>query len=218
MNRDDVLIVMGHNGHPKFVEMAEVAVQWLVKHEYPHILFQTDDSKHLKRPFHMKYGMLKKAMHFWDHKWYVWMDVDSFMVNPIDELFTDDYDIGVPVKEKGAPRSRRHGSHLYAGLSVWKKGPRADWVLERYGQQKYSCDQKELHLIVAPYVPLNDEFYDKAWHVFQTPHFDLKLFPQDEYFHMDAIKEMRRWEDHVKILHFKGYLQKSWNEYKRFLT
>ena len=219
MNRNDVLIVIGHNGHPKFVEMAEISASWIDKYQYPYVVFQTAEKRYKKYPFHMKYEMLKKAMEAFNHKWYVWMDADSFMVNPIDELFTDDYDVGVPLKEKGVPKSNQHGSHMYAGLSVWRKGLKATWTLERYGERRYSCDQKQLHVIVGKYIEFDDKFYDRAWEVISTPNFDLKLFPQDEYFHMTAIQEMRKWEDHIKIIHFKGReLQKKWDEYKRFLV
>ena len=209
---------MGHNGQPRFEGYSQIAKASVEKFGYKCAMFVMDDPVYQKYPFYMKSEILHLAFETGLHDWVVWMDVDSIMVNPIDELFTENYDLALPTKEREARKPRQHGSFLYAGFSVWKVGEGARWILDKYLEHNVSCDQKELHGIIGKEMTLDKSVFDRVGEIVTTDHFKLKLLDQDVYFHMDAIKEMRPWEEHVKLLHFKGrYLQQKWNEYQRFI-
>jgi hypothetical protein len=209
----DVLIVMGHNGNPHYVEMANLAVEYIERQGYPYRLVQMGEKKFQEYPMHMKSVILKGAFASSDARWIVWMDVDSVMVNPIDEMFEGDYDLGVPRKEEGAPLSRNHGSYLYSGIMVWQRGPGAMWLLNELGNNEHISDQKRLHEIIQPHISLDSI---EVGQTYQTVQYRLKIFDQDKYFHMTALHEMRRWDEGVKVLHFKGGLHRkgTWALYK----
>jgi len=211
--RDDVLIVQANNGDPHYVEMSEVSVEYIKKQRYNYQSIQFGGNHYNKYPMHMKAAAIKGAFASSSAKWVVWTDVDSVMVGSIDELFEGDYDFGCPRKELGAVHSRQHGSYLYAGLMVFQRGPGTDWLLNELGENPHVSDQLRLHEVLQSQIPLDSV---EAGQVYQIDQCKVKIFDQDKYFHMTALREMRRWDEGVKVLHFKGGLHKkgTWARYK----
>ena len=198
---------MGYDGGSRSSDQAPIAAGSVVRYRYPCHLEKVEPRRHY---LHMKTDILQPQ--FGKAHWMVWMDVDSIMVNPIDEVFSDDYDVALVVKKPGLA-SKRHGNYVYAGFSVWNSTPAAKWFLDEYAKHRYPSDQRELHHILEQNLSLDDSIFERVGEIIETDRFRLKLLDPDKYIHLDAIQKMEMWTDDVSVLHFKGVLGRKWREY-----
>lgn len=206
-NRKDVNIVIGYDGNGRTEDQVPVAVDFVNKQGYRCTPVKVEPQV----PYlNMKTDILMPE--FGKTKWTVWMDADSILVNPFDELFDDEWDVALSVKEPGM-YSKKHGSYIYGSFSAWNNTSKAKWFLEEYAKHRHGSDQRELHAVIEPYVKLDDSMFDRAGEVVDLDGCRLKLLDPKQYSNLDHITDMAEWDESTKILHFKGGRGKLWREY-----
>lgn len=205
---DAVKFVTIHDGARKYAEMAETNKRSASSLGYS-VEIKQGSSVITDKPL-----LFSKEV---TAQWTIWMDADSILVGTIDELFTDDYDLALSVKDLKA-RSKRFGAYLYAGLIV----ARNTSATKRFFNEWIACqketgkdDQFALNAVLADY--LDDTVYDKIGEVIDCGGVRIRLLDPDVYVHQQAIHDMEPPGSDVKILHFKGRLHRKWDEYKGFL-
>lgn len=127
----------------------------------------------------------------------VWLDADVLIKEKIDEIVTDDYDIGVTLRKK-TKRSKMLGS-INAGVLFFNKTPNTLAFLEEWGELslKRGGDQVVLN-------ELCDFPIEKVFHIIYCNSLRIKSFPCEVYnnFYFETKQQK------AKIFHYKGKARK----------
>lgn len=221
--REDILIVIGHDNARMYGEMADANISQLKKYGYDYLL--EDFSNTGRHPWFAKAGALLDAMNRETHRWIVWMDADSVMLRPFDELFERDYDMGLLVKERerydlGLSRSTPHGDYFYSHLIGLQAGRKAKWFLEEWIEVNKKAkgresDLKGVHRLLETIMEVDVTLFDRLGEIVNTPKCKISLYDPYIYGAMDGILEMRESRTDAKVVHFKGRaLKRAWKEYR----
>jgi hypothetical protein len=150
-------------------------------------------------------------------EWSVWMDADSMMLRPIDELFEVDFDVAIPVQRQ-RPTSSREGLYLWACFIAAHNTPAAqDFLADWDADQSTPNDQYNLNQLLDPY--LDETVYNRVGEVLDCDGMKLLLLDPDIYAHTASLRA-REWPtpEHVRIIHFLGRLQRDvWRDYHRLM-
>ncbi len=206
--RDRVRIITAHDGKRQYGVMAETAKRYAEAAGYEYAIEEDTGVKHKKPAFLVKY--LTK-------EWSVWMDADSMMLRPIDEVFEVDFDVAIAAQDYKPRNTKRYGAYLYSGLIVAHNTDRAKQFLAEWeGAQVFTSDQRNLNAVLGPY--LDDTVYERKGEVLDCNGLKVLILDPDIYVHQRSLHERRLPDDYVKIIHFKGRLHRDcWPTYKRLL-
>jgi len=136
--------------------------------------------------------------------WMAWVDADAFIIRPIDEVLTDDYDVGVTMRkkiERGRTKYPDISGYLQAGVVFFNNTDKARQFVELWeavtpGLYPQS-DQYGLNELVREATDLTE--YDK---VFTTKDgIRVKVFKCEvyNYYYFDG-----GVKDEARIVHFRG--------------
>jgi hypothetical protein len=163
---------------------------------------------------HEKPALISKYL---TREWSVWMDADSMMLRPMDELFEVDFDVAIPVQRQ-RPTSSRYGSYLGACFIAAHNTPAAqDFLADWSANQLTPEDQYNLNQLLDPY--LDDTVYDRVGEVLDCDGMKLLLLDPDVYAHTASLYA-REWPtpEHVRVIHFIGRLQRdAWRDYRQLM-
>ena len=210
MNRSSVRIITAYSGNP-YGDMAWALLESVDKFDYNYARYviSTDNPARSK---------LNKAELLLDafeegYEWVVWMDADSLMLQDIDALFGD-WDIGLAVKEPEF-RSSKFGSYFYSGLVVVRNSDVGKMVLREWNVncklEGVKSDQKRLNMLFEH--ALDDNIYGMVGETIVVDGIEINCIDPHVYVHQEAIRKMEAPGSDVRVLHFKGVLQKVWDEY-----
>jgi hypothetical protein len=149
----------------------------------------------------------------------IWMDSDSMICKPFDDLLERDFDIALPVKEPEFA-THRYGHFLYSGFIVCNNtAPTrqllSDWHAMCNAEGAPASDQRNLHEVLDGH--LDESLYTRHNEIVDFGGLKVALLDPFEYCHLASIKEMCPPVPECRVIHFKGALHKKWPEYKRFL-
>jgi hypothetical protein len=203
-----MFLITAHDSTRFYADMAKVSKMYADKHGYPFRMRHLEEVKTMKSKL-----MLEGLEEGHDHV--AWVDSDSVILHPINELHRDDYDIALCVKE--ATASKRLGKYLYSGFVVANQTEAAKDFLTKWGScTAHRSDQRNLHDALAS--ELDDTIYNRIGEVIELQSTRFLLLDHHIYCQQEAIKAMNAPAAYVKILHFKGRLHRAWPEYaSRFL-
>jgi len=175
-------------------------------------LTEENDEPHIvMAPF--KPRLIRHALRAHDD-FLVWIDADAFIIKPIDEAITNDYDIGVTMRRK----EERGGSHfpdisgylnsgvIFLNNTIATKRFVEEWneITQRLDPQS---DQYGINELVRQVTDLTE--YNKVF--VREDGLRIKVFECDEYNYY-YLKE--NVSNKAKILHFKGQYRKRYDEFK----
>jgi hypothetical protein len=206
--RDFVRIVTAHDGTRQYGVMAGIAQRYAEAVGYEYIIEEDSDIKHKKPALIAKY--LTK-------EWATWMDADSILMRPIDEVFEINFDVAIACQEREPRNTKRYGAYLYSGLIVAHNTPRTKQFLTDWGgAQVHTSDQRNLNAMLEGY--LDSTIYERTGEVLNCGGLRILILDPDVYVHQKALHEMRLPDAYVKIIHFKGRLHRDcWPRYRRLL-
>jgi hypothetical protein len=151
-------------------------------------------------------------------KWSVWMDADSMMLRPIDEVFEVDFDVAIPVRSEAPRNKKRYGAYLCAGLVIaHNTEPTRQFLAEWDSKQYHVSDQRNLNVLLDRY--LEPAVYTRTGEVIDCGGLKLLLLDSNLYNHTDSLRN-ERWpiDEDAKIIHFIGRLQRDrWPQYEKLL-
>lgn len=133
-----------------------------------------------------------------DNEIVVWLDADALIVQPIDEIKQDAYDIGVTVRQ---PKQKEHPLPINAGIVFARKTPKA---LEFVKKWKELADQG-----ISDQPPLNQLAAVNSTMIEETVIRDgvrIKVYPCATYNNFYFAKK-KSAHARAKILHYKSKLR-----------
>jgi hypothetical protein len=204
-------IVTAHDGNKHFTDMAARAKIMAAEHGYDLIVEETTNVKHSKA---------KILLRHLDQGQTIWMDSDSMICQPLSDIFDQDFDLALPVKVQLVDRTRRYGRHLHTGFIACNDTPATRQLLSAWDvmcnrPEAPASDQRNLHLVLKKH--LGDFIYDNVGNVVTLDGVRVALLDPFVYCHWASIKEMKPPVPECRVLHFKGYHQLAWPEYKEMM-
>lgn len=133
----------------------------------------------------------------------VYLDADAQLMGNIDEVATEDYDVGVTLRERFEIESDWHRKYfeivkyINAGVILFNPTPATFRFVDRWFQttQDVGNDQMALNQLICP------DRYPEAFSIQSINGLRVKFFPcaQYNYYYFKEI-----WVPDIKIMHFKG--------------
>jgi len=151
------------------------------------IPFEADTSDKSLRKFPKKPQVIKHALEkLSKNSWLAWLDIDCIMKLPIDEVISQDFDVGLTFRK----------NHINSGVNFWKHSTQTLDFLDMWAAQSLNMggDQNGLNSICK----ITDKFLiDKTVDINNTK---VKIFDARIYNNFFFKKN----QDCAKILHYKS--------------
>jgi hypothetical protein len=133
----------------------------------------------------------------------VYLDGDAQLMDKLDEIQTDDYDIGVTLRKASELEEEWHKNHfeiakyLNAGVIFFNTTPASMEFIDAWEKktQEVGNDQKALNQLACP------EHYPQAYSIVNIKGFRIKYFPCEKYNYYYFDEGLY---PNIKIIHFKG--------------
>jgi hypothetical protein len=209
---DGVRIITAHDGARAFGEMATAAKKHAERCGYEYNIESTNSAGGTT---HDKPILVAKYL---TEEWSVWMDADSMLLRPMDEVFEIDFDIALVVRPKAPRNMKRYGGYVYAGFVIaHNTEPAKQFLTDWTATQHFTSDQRNLNALLGPY--LDSSVYDRAGEVLDCGGLKVLLLEEEQYCYRSfAGKPVEFPAEPVKIIHFVGRLHRDyWPAYKEIL-
>lgn len=209
-----IRLITAHDDASYYGEMALVAKEYAKRQGYSLEITKTTNVKHSKAK------LMKDAL---TEDWVIWMDADSMLFNTIDELFDSEHDLALPILEpvykKGVLRNiySKYGAFLWSGFVAVRNTERGRQFLDDWAgcPQETRSDQLDLNNLFEGHI--DTSIFGKEGETLNIDGLKIHLLDADIYCSRKAIDNMVLPEEHVKVIHFIGVLQRRWPMYKELL-
>lgn len=137
----------------------------------------------------------------------VYLDGDAQLIDCIDEILTNDYDIGVTLRKPSELETEWHkrlfeiAKYVNAGVIFFNPTPATFGFIDEWEKKTHEVgnDQMALNQLVCP------EEYPQANSILTVNGIRIKFFPCEQYNYWYFDEGL---EKNIKILHFKGLYRK----------